>query len=332
MIPKEFYSKLIHNMNRRADWHDYCQKCFYLITLKKNPSPEVPLFSSLIEKDGAISTDFSWAGWAIYNGIQKFKRDVSVISVWPFVIMPDHVHIILSANQRLDRHFNKFVLHLKALCTQSFRSKSQVRAPSDNSVFDEGFNDRILFKNQQLQNWTNYIKDNPRRLWVMRSHKDFFTRKSIINSDKLPADAWQPGQTPAVQLFGNTFILHYPEITAVRFSRKFTPEEWASRKTEALRIARNGGVLVSPFIHKEEKAILEEGLTLGAKIIKVIPDGFLDRAKPQGIDFDHCAEGRLLLVAMNAGAYTKTQLSRALCVGMNRLAGWIAEHPRELIR
>lgn len=118
----------------------------------------------------------------------------------------------------------------------------------------------------------------------------------------------------------------------VKFSHKFSAEEWQKKKKEALRVAKNGGVLVSPFIHKEEKAILEEGLLLGAKVIKVIYDGFLDRAKPQGADFYHCAEGRMLLAAMNSGVYTQTRLCRDLCRRMNDLASWIAKNPEELLR
>lgn len=334
MIPPEFYAELKHNKRRRADFHDYFAPCFYLITFTKNPSPEVPLFSTLVNNSGVISTDFSWSGWAVYNGINSFTKDYPFIKMWRYVIMPDHVHVILYVTIRTELHLGKYVGYLKTACTQAFHKKAMIRNHTDEPLFEYGFNDRILFSKQenQLDVWTNYVLDNPRRLWLMRSIPEFFSRTSIVNSDNFPSNLWLLEQKPLIQLYGNRLLLQYPEPCVVRFSSKFSSEEWQKKKKKALRVAKNGGVLVSPFIHKEEKAILQEGLLLGARIIKVIPDGFPDRAKPQGADFCHCAEGRMLLAAMNAGVFTKTPISRDLCHRMNALALWIAENPEELLQ
>lgn len=331
-MPSEFYDEIKHNMLRRAEWHDYYSICFYLITLMKNPSSQIPVFSNLVSRENGIATDFTWAGWGIYNGIQEFKKTISDVTVWPFVIMPDHVHLIMSADKRLDKHFGRYVSDLKTLCTQKLQSKSKLHSYTQESAFIPGFNDRILMQNNQLQNWSKYIFDNPRRLWIRQSHPEFFSKTIVVNSDKFPSDLWQPPHIPMIQLYGNSFLLKYPELCVVKYSRKFSVEEWQEKKKEALRVAKNGGVLISPFIHREEKSILEEGLRLGAKVIKVIADGFLDRAKPQGADFYHCAEGRMLLAAMNGGVYTKTRTNRDLCDRMNKLAVWIAENPHELYR
>ncbi|MDO4336140.1 MAG: hypothetical protein Q4C37_10005 [Bacteroidales bacterium] len=330
-IPPDFYDELKHNKLRRADWHDYHSKCFYLITLMKNPSALIPVFSNIIAKDNAITTDFTWSGWGIYNGIQEFKRYIREVTIWTFVIMPDHVHLIMSADERLDKHFGRYVSYLKTLCTQKVQSKSRLQYYTEEAAFCPGFNDRILLQHRQLQKWNRYIYDNPRRLWLMRSVPDFFLKAALIDSDKLPSELWPTGQKPMIQLYGNRLLLEYPELCVVRFSRRFSVETWQIKKRDALRVAGNGGVLVSPFIHKEEKAIFEEGVRLGARTIKVISDGFLDRAKPQGADFYHCAEGRMLLVAMNAGAFTPTRTSREICERMNKLAVWIAENAGRLM-
>ena len=288
-------------------------------------------FSTLKNTDNRISTDFSWSGWAIYNSIGEFKRTVPEITVWPFVIMPDHVHIILFANRRLEKHLGRYVSDLKTRCTQMFQRKSLVYGYTQESIFLPGFNDRILYGDNQLERWTNYIRDNPRRLFIMRSSPDFFTKANIFQSSILPSHLWLPGQEPLVQTLGNRLLLEYPELHVVKFSSSFSPEEWRQKKTIALQVAKNSGVLVSPFIHKEEKYILEEGLRLGAKVIKIVPDGFLEREKPQGADFYHCAEGRMLLAAMNAGAYSKTKPTRELCQRMNKLAVWVSEHAQLLL-
>ncbi len=328
-IPPYFYQQLKHNRLRRADWHDYRAKCFYLITLMKNLSPEVPNLSNLKNLNGNIITDFTWTGWCAYNAITKFKSDFPFIKIWRYIIMPDHVHLILYVMERTEEHLGQYVRSLKALCSHNFQVTTRL---TDVSLFEDGFNDRILFSKQktQLDNWTNYVLDNPRRLWLMRSNPDFFTKTSLARSENLPENLWTENQTPILQLYGNRLLLEYPELFAVRFSHTFSAEEWQKKKVEALRVAKNGGVLVSPFIHKEEKAILEDGLLLGAKVIKVIADGFSDRTKPQGADFHHCAEGRMLLIAMNGGAYTPTRTGREICRRMNKLALWISENPEKL--
>lgn len=236
--------------------------------------------------------------------------------------------------ERTELHLGNYISKLKTACSQAVHKKAMIRNHTNDPVFESGFNDRILFSKQehQLKIWINYILDNPRRLWLMRSMPEFFSKTGIVNSDKFPPEFWLPGHQPMVQLYGNRLLLEYPELCQVRFSSKFSTEEWQQKKKEALRVAKNGGVLVSPFIHKEEKAILDEGLLLGARVIKVIPDGFLDREKPKGADFYHCAEGRMLIAAMNGGTYTSTRISRDLCRRMNDLAAWIAKNARELQR
>ena len=330
-IPYEFYLQLKHSKLRRAEWHDYHSRGFYLVTLMRNSSLKAPLFSSIIEKNGKATVDFTWAGWGIYNGINKFIKNSDFIVVWKYVIMPDHVHVILEVKERIKQPLGYYVGLLKQQCELCFRSKSMVYGLIEEPAFSEGFNDRILLHRKQLDNWTDYILDNPRRLLIMRSNHNFFSKKSVVRYAGFPEDVWLSGQDPEIQLYGNGLITENPEICAVRFSSKFSAEEWEKRRKEALRVAKNGGVLVSPFIHKEEKAILEEGMLLGAKIIKVIPDGFLDREKPKGADFHHCAEGRMLLAALNRGVYTPTRNSRSLCMRMNRLAAWIAANPKALI-
>lgn len=351
----QFYSELKHNMLRRAIWHDYHLPCVYLITLMKKDSPEVPFFSSIIKKEipaaasaailpgGSsavedfrnvqVSTDFSWSGWAVYNGIRNFSRLYHDIKIIRYVIMPDHVHIIIYVSIKTDMSLGTYVRHLKTLCTQAFISKAFIRNKSVESVFEPGFNDRILFSNRedQMQNWINYIIDNPKRLYIKRSNPNFFSTTAVVDSDKLPASLWPSGKKPLLQLCGNRFLLRYPDKTWIKYSRKFSAEEWQKKKGMALRAAENGGVLISPFIHSEEKAIEKEGLQLGGRIIKIVADGFLPRAKPQGADFYHCAEGRMLIAAMNEGVFSPTPCQRNLCNKMNELALWLTNNADILI-
>ncbi|MCM1450704.1 MAG: hypothetical protein NC102_00385 [Clostridium sp.] len=122
-------------------------------------------------------------------------------------------------------------------------------------------------------------------------------------------------------------MLRYPEKIEIKFSRSFSKVEWEKKRFAIFRIAKNGGVLVTPAIHEEEKRLLNEGIMLGARAIKVIGYGFQPREKPQGMDFHHCADGKMLLFALNQykPGINRDGISRILCERMNACAKWIAE-------
>lgn len=332
-FPPDFYHQIKHSKLRRALWHDYHLPSFYLITLMKKESPDVPSFSSLIKKDNeGVDVKFSWSGWAIYNAIQKFSEEYPFIKLGRYVIMPDHVHLIMQVTEKTQESLGFYINRLKTYSTQCFRSKSQVKSPSEESVFEHGFNDRILTQEGQLKNWNNYVLDNPRRLWLMINIPDYFSR-SFLFASECHSYLWDlsvnkedskvmPHKFPT---FGNAQLLRYPEKTVIRFSSRFSKEELEKREETVARVAKNGGVLVTPAIHEEEKRLLKEGLLLGGKAIKIIGYGFPAREKPQGEDFHHCAEGRMLLFALNQcePGIKRDNISRILCDRMNATAEWI---------
>lgn len=83
----------------------------------------------------------------------------------------------------------------------------------------------------------DYLKDNPRRLLIRREHPEFFQkgcRMTVCSRE--------------CRIFGNFLLLHHPEISAVRISHTFTPEELNARRRIWAETAREKGVLVSPFI------------------------------------------------------------------------------------
>lgn len=331
-FPPDFYRQIKHNKLRRALWHDYHSRCFYLLTFSKLIDPAVPLFSSLTNKGNSIGVDFSWSGRAIYNAISLFSAQFPFIKIRRYVIMPDHLHLILNVTERTEMHLGQYVKIFKILCTQRFHSKAKVHAETDKSIFEPGFNDRILTKESQLDIWTNYVSDNPRRLWLMRHNPNFFQRSHlftcycpeyVINENADPQSSVLISHK--FPLFGNLCLLNYPEKINVRFSRKYTRQEWEEHQNTVRRVAKNAGILVSPFIHSEEKLLMEEGISLGARIIKIIPDGYSDRMKPSGDDFYHCAEGRMLFFALKEPTpdLKKTPISRPLCQRMNECAKWL---------
>ncbi len=333
-FPPDFYNQINHNKLRCASWHDYLSPSFYMVTLTKRESDVLPLFSEIIVNGDTVAVNFSWSGWAIHNAFQEFASEYHYVKVGRYVIMPDHVHFIVQVTVKTAEPLGFYVNKFKAIVSQSLKVKSRLYASSlsDEPVFENGFNDRILMRREHLDVWSNYVKDNPRRLWLMRSNPDYF-RRSYVFTRICPAYIWNmrssandPTLAPhRFPTFGNAQLLRYPEKIEVRFSRSFSEGEWEAKKREILRVAENGGVLVSPAIHKEERLIVNEGIMLGARVIRVIGYGFPPREKPQGADFGHCAEGRMLLFALNEyePGVKRDVISRVLCERMNACAKWI---------
>lgn len=86
--------------------------------------------------------------------------------------------------------------------------------------------------------------------------------------------------------------------------------------------AINGGVLVSPFISADERAVRDSADNLGGKLIHITNRPFAGRDKPAGRDFELCEQGRLLILAPLTGI--SGTLTRAHCLEMNRCAALIA--------
>ena len=82
------------------------------------------------------------------------------------------------------------------------------------SLFEPGYNDKILLREGQLNNWKRYLDDNPRRLAIKRLHPDFFTviHQAII--------VGRP-----CQMVGNRFLLDIPQKMAVIVHSAYTDEE-----------------------------------------------------------------------------------------------------------
>ena len=129
-----------------------------------------------------------------------------------------------------------------------------------------------------------------------------------------------------VTVYGNPFLLEHPDRVVVRASSKFSDEEKARRRAIALDTAAHGGVIVSPFINGGEQALRDECLALGARMIRVLWQGFGEKFKPAQREIELCAQGRLLLVAINPGEPGKETLHKWMAMEMNRVAESLCDY------
>ena len=326
---------------RRAAWQDYTKPCFYMITLAKSQS--IPHFSKLYQRQRPLSSypkaeinpsevycDYTALGFIINEQMAAFNREHPEAQIKNRIIMPDHIHFIFHVKERL----SKLMARFKGQCSRAFANFIHESIPAKSTrtdnpltqnsdgyipqiipVFEKGFNDLICFRRGQLDKFINYIKDNPRRLAIKISKPDLFTS---LMSVKIGENYYK--------VIGNIFLLQYPVLEQVRFSRKFSTEEWERRKKYLNKVIDRGGVVVSPFIHPEEAAIFEEAKKGEAGIIYIRNRDYGERDKPEGKLFELCAEGRLLIIAIGEEGQRKDTIDRSIAMRMNSIAEAITNH------
>lgn len=290
-------------MNRilRAPWHDYTQRCIYMITLNKNPLMEN---FGILQGDYRIPTGQKGAafisstalGKAIKSTLRRFNSTEPNVRVLQYALMPDHLHILLFVEYPTEDTLGKIIARFKIEIN---------KASGITGVFAKGFNDQILKSSRSLAVLYRYLRENARRLAVRRARPEFFRRVNALEIG---------GKT--FQAYGNFQLLDCPFKEQVIVHRADSSETRQKNRGQWLYTAANGGVLVSPFISPAEKEIRKEAEEAGGRFILIISEPMGERYKPAGRDFELCEAGRLLIVSANLPG----DLSRQTCLTMNTLA------------
>ena len=180
--------------------------------------------------------------------------------------------------------------------------------PGRLTLWEQGYNDKILFNYSTLDKWKAYLRDNPRRLAVRRAHPEYFHVRFGVEL---------AGQTYAA--IGNRFLLQHPEKVQVQLSRSLTPEQIQTKVDEYLAKARQGAVLVSPAISMGEQCVMRAALEARLPLIFLSPWGFNTFSKPGHRYYEACAEGRFLILAPWEHQNERVLLTRAMCMTLNRM-------------
>ncbi len=290
----------------RAFFHDYHSRCIYHITMTK--ASGAPLFSSLtggIENTKVVLTPL---GEVIQTAIYELPKRQPALKILQYIIMPDHIHMLIFVTERIPKALGSYISMLKIISRQLYRDLTG----NDITIFNTDYYDCILHSSRNLDTIFSYIRSNPYRLAVRRAHPDFFRKVYGIQIG---------GHTYTA--YGNIQLLDDPFKRQVVIHRADSPEEKKLKRAEWLHAAANGGVLVSPFISPEEKAVRAQAESLGGRIILIVHEAFGERFKPAAHDFELCCAGILLIISLGLAA--PTELSRSMCMLMNSLASQLAE-------
>ncbi len=291
-------------MTRRAFFRDYQAPGFYMITI--TAAAGTPPLGSLIIRDGTPLVTLSPLGDLIYLTIGDFPQVTPQIRIITFIIMPDHIHMLVHVRERLPRHLGRIIGAFKGPISSAYAR--QTGAPTT-PLFTQKFHDRIVNKAGQLQTLINYIADNPRRLAIKRMYPDLFRRYNHLRIG-----------TREYAAYGNIFLLKDFDRQPVIIHRAWSADELAANRRRWEECTRSGGVLVSPFISSAEKDVRNAAIASGGRIIELRAEGFPERFKPSGAEFELCTSGRLLLLAPWPDNTRRFTMTRSAALTLNAMA------------
>ena len=176
---------------------------------------------------------------------------------------------------------------------------------------------RPMSRKGQLQSMYDYIRMNPQRLATKRLKPGYFYVQehiaiggriySAIGNAKLLQSAWMEP-------------VHVRSMWVRDAEEHGYDHPLRDYKNACVLSARQGAVMVSPFISEHERAVLDVLLQERRPIIYIADNGFGKYYKPSATLFEAVADGRMLILSPWSYDPKKKDVTRAECVEMNKMA------------
>lgn len=181
-------------------------------------------------------------------------------------------------------------------------------------LWEQGYHDRLLRHEGQLDRMFAYLDDNPRRLLLKRDHPGLFKPLGKIMVVGISMDA-----------MGNIGLLQAPVRLQVQCSRHLYPQEIEKQKQMVLNEGQKGAVIVSPCISPGERQISTACLENKIPLIVLLLKGFPPFFKPDPRYLMACAEGRLLMLSPYPWQNEQLKNMRERCLELNNIANRICQ-------
>jgi REP element-mobilizing transposase RayT len=337
-------------MSERWHWQDNLSAWYgvgiYHVTLVV-PSRE-PLLGELVIPDNdpkqaqVVRTDLGKEIVYIIGTIPQYHPEIRLLQ---YCLMPDHVHFILYVTKTMPQSIKSVIRGVwqsakrvgreYSLTTHphlSIRQQEDILSINPNDIrgnrqnnptstphpiFTEVPFTRPMSRHGQLDTMMQYVKLNPQRLATKRLMPGFF---------RVQHDVTIAGRN--YDIIGNIKILqsehyapvHVRSIWVEDAERHGDDTKLRSYKNGCILAARQGTVMVSPFISSHEKAVLDYLLQEQHTIIYIADNGFGEYYKPASALFDAVADGRMLILSPWQHDPDKKHVNRAECVAMNQMA------------
>ena len=200
----------------------------------------------------------------------------------------------------------------------SFLKNASARILEEHSLFEDDFDETRLRRKGQLRAMIDYVHKNPVHRWL-RANKPHWLLP--IRGIKIAGKRYDA--------IGNILLLGLPRFQVhcrYRWELYHDLEARRAHQNESVMKARQGYVLISPFISPHEAAVRDFCLQEGHSIIQLTDNGFSDYSQCPGGLYDYCDRGQVLLLVPSELPHIdrKSAITRAECNALNDRAAEIA--------
>ena len=289
----------------------------------------------------------------LLRGLPQFYAEKGfALKVLATRVMPDHIHLIIQVLEPLPRSIGTVVRGFKSACTSIYKREyykggenaAKMHEGENAAKVHEGenagngsfmhfdrifavsssiwqpdkayYHERILHAPGQLRHMIDYVKDNPRRLWLKKHNPQLFKLHRRTQTHGLLFTS-----------LGNHFLLDWPDRQMVELSRNTPADKVEQHLNEALAAAQNGAITYTAAISKGEQLIARTLRQQGFPLVILLNDGFPKEGspheryfKPGGVYFEACAEGRLLLLEPTAETFLDANIQASVQETLRRKA------------
>lgn len=267
--------------------------------------------------------------------VPKHHPEVRIIS---FDLMPNHLHTIWyvtrpmsvgiksvvrgfwQAIKRIGREYSMSIVPNSTTTTPPSMSivPNDIRTDSytPDPIFTKMPFIRPLSRKGQLDAMIHYTWLNPQRLATMHLMPGFFRVQENIEI----AGRKYCGVGNVELLQRAQYMPVHVRSTMVKEAEQGDNTRLRNYMNSCVLAARQGTVMVSPFISKQEKSVMEVLLKEKLPFIYIADNGFRDYYKPPSALFDAVAAKRVLILSPWEYDPKKKHVSRAECVEMNKMA------------
>ena len=282
--------------------------------------------------------------------VPKYHPEVQVLH---FCLMPDHLHAVLYVRRTMPSGIRALVRGFWQAAKKLGRAWSASSSPAPNAIRgngEEGLREqtarmealaaslraemgeeayyrlapvfteipfiRPMVHRSQLPNTIRYIDMNPQRLATKRLKPGFFRVQQGVAIGV--RSYYGVGNTTL--LMSERFATVHVRSVMVRMAEHGDDRPLRDYMNSCVQAARQGVVMVSPFISPHEKQVMQVLLREQRPFVHLMANGFSEYYKPVDGLFDACASGRLLMLSPWEYDAAKRSVSRAECVALNAMA------------
>lgn len=262
---------------------DYTSPYYYFVTLnaKKGLEP----FSILThETKRGIRPNETTDGMIAMIRWMNQKAYARRMKITNFVIMPNHLHLIIKI-EACDKPVSLFEIVKKLYSTLSSIYYKTLNLPKGEVIFEERWHDWIVFQENTLVPFIDYVMNNPHR-WLNRKEH---AASCLPRRTRTPHMTWTS--------IGTLSLKETPVRAPVVCSRSIRQgsDLWKAWQRFAQRLGP-GTLAVGTFMSPCEKMVCEEVLKAGGGIVHLIPRGISPKGHASAEDESLLIAGRLTIL------------------------------------